>query len=469
MSLLALGLSHRTAEVGLLERAALDADAQVRLLSGAVSAPSVNEVAVLATCNRIEVYADVEKFHGGIADLSAELAAATGVPLEELTDHLYVHYEDRAVHHLFSVACGLDSMVVGEGQILAQIKQALAQAQARHSAGRALNDLFQQSLRVGKRAHSETRIDRAGQSLVSVGLDRIRDVVGPLDGLRALVVGAGSMSSLAATTLARAGVKELVIANRTAARARRLADTLGAGTVPYDEVDAAIAAADLVVTCTGATGTVIHAGPVAAAVRSRRDGGVTTPLAILDLAMPRDVDPAARTLDGVHLVDLERLAEDSGAGELAGDVERVGRLVGEEVAAYGAAQRAARVTPTVVALRAMAAQVVDSELARLDGRLPDLDERSRAEVAQTLHRVVEKLLHAPTVRAKQLAADPSGADYAEALRALFDLDPQAVAAIGTARPAAGPVDGVAVAGAAPAPPLSPPHSSNRDQPGTRVP
>lgn len=173
MSLLVVGLSHRSAPVSLLERATLNADAQIKLLQDTVAAEPAAEAAVLATCNRIELYADVDKFHAGVAELSTLLAQHSGVGLDELTPYLYVHYEDRAVHHLFSVACGLDSMVVGEGQILGQIKDSLAKAQELHSAGRLLNDLFQQALRVGKRAHSETGIDRAGQSLVTFGLQQL--------------------------------------------------------------------------------------------------------------------------------------------------------------------------------------------------------------------------------------------------------------------------------------------------------
>ena len=230
MSLLVVGLSHRSAPVSVLERASLvSPDSSGQAAAGRAGRRARAEAAVLATCNRIELYADVDKFHAGVAELSTLLAQHSGVGLEELTPYLYVHYEDRAVHHLFSVACGLDSMVVGEGQILGQIKDALALGQELHTAGRLLNDLFQQALRVGKRAHSETGIDRAGQSLVTFGLEQLAagaPVEAWAKGKRALVIGAGSMSSLAAATLARAGVAEIVVANRTAARADRLVQIL---------------------------------------------------------------------------------------------------------------------------------------------------------------------------------------------------------------------------------------------------
>ncbi|MBD0736365.1 glutamyl-tRNA reductase [Streptomyces sp. CBMA29] len=436
MSVLVVGLSHRSAPVSVLERAALTGDARAKLLQDALAAEPAAEAVVLSTCNRIELYADVDKFHAGVAELSTLLAQHSGVGLEELTPHLYVHYEDRAVHHLLSVACGLDSMVVGEGQILGQIKDALAAAQELHTAGRLLNDLFQQALRVGKRAHSETGIDRAGQSLVTFGLDQLAVTTGPLTGRRALVVGAGSMSSLAAATLARAGVRELAIANRTVDRAERLAATLASDNsaldsraIPMSEVSAALRTADVVVSCTGATGLVLTADDLRAALAERPAG---SDLAVLDLAMPRDIDSAAHGVLGVHLVDIESLAAASADAPMAADVDAVRAIVSDEVAAFGAAQRAARITPTVVALRAMAADVVAGELSRLEGRLPDLDDKQRAEISQTVRRVVDKLLHAPTVRVKQLAGEPGGAGYADALRELFDLDPQAVAAVRSA-------------------------------------
>ncbi|MFD6419582.1 glutamyl-tRNA reductase [Streptomyces sp. NPDC060194] len=436
MSLLVVGLSHRSAPVSVLERASLSADARVKLLQDTLAAEPAAEATVLATCNRIELYADVDKFHAGVAELSTLLAQHSGVGLDELTPYLYVHYEDRAVHHLFSVACGLDSMVVGEGQILGQIKDALAVGQELHTAGRLLNDLFQQALRVGKRAHSETGIDRAGQSLVTFGLQQLAGDAELTDwaaGKRALVIGAGSMSSLAAATLARAGVREIVVANRTEARAERLAAILGepggtgvaARAVPMSAVEKEMAAADVVVSCTGATGLVLTADAVDAAVGER-------PLYLLDLAMPRDVDAAAHRITGARLVDIESLAEASADAPMAADVDLVRTIVTGEVAAFGAAQRAATITPTVVALRAMAAEVVAGEIARLDGRLPELGERQRAEITQTVRRVVDKLLHAPTVRVKQLAGEPGGAGYADALRTLFDLDQDTVASVSRA-------------------------------------
>lgn len=428
MSVLVVGLSHRTAPVDLLERVTLTTDAAAKLLDDLAAGELPGEAMVLSTCNRVEVYVDVEKFHAGLAQTSELLARRAGVALDDLTPHLYVHYEDRAVAHLFAVACGLDSMVVGESQILGQVRVALRAAQEAGTAGRTLGALAQQALRVGKRARTETGIDRAGRSLVTAGVEQAVRVLGPVEGRTALVVGAGAMSSLAATVLAQAGARDLVVANRTLDRAQRVAATAGGTAVPLAELPAALARADLLVSCTGAVGHVVSAELVAAAQAAR--GG--RPLVVLDLALPRDVEAGVKEVEGVTVVDLERLAETLESTEHAEDVAATRAIVAEEVGGFLGWQRGASVAPTVVALRGMADAVVRAELGRLTARLPDLDARSRAEIDQTVQRVVDKVLHAPTVRVKQLAGEPGGHSYADALRRLFDLDPAAVEAVSVA-------------------------------------
>jgi glutamyl-tRNA reductase len=371
---------------------------------------------VLATCNRTEVYATVDRFHAGMDEVTAILSDITGVPLLDLAEHLYVHFEEGAVAHLFQVAVGLDSMVVGESQILGQVKESLRVGQDLETIGTGLNVLFQHALRVGKRARAETGIDSAGRSVVSAGLD----AVGGYAGRRALVVGAGSMASLAAQTLLAGGATSVTIANRNFDRAAALADRVGGTAIRLAEVPDALAHADVVVSCTGARGVVLTEDMV----RSAADG---RPFGVLDVALPRDVDPAAARIPGVTLVTLADLAGTAGGSE--DDVNEVRRIVAEETGAFEATQRAASVTPTVVALRAMASELVDAELARLDRRLPGLDETQRGEVARTVRRVVDKVLHTPTVRVKELAADPGGPTYADALRELFALDPATVDAV----------------------------------------
>jgi glutamyl-tRNA reductase len=449
MSVLVVGLSHKSAPVATLERAVVTGDTLGKLLRDVFHADDVAASLVVSTCNRVEVYAEVDKFHSGVSAICELLARHAGFPLDTLTPHLYVHYEDRAVQHLLAVACGLDSMVIGESQILGQVRQSLRLAREQGTLGRALSDLGSLALRAGKRAHTETGIGRAGASLVSVGLaaaaERLPGAAealaspgaaeapaspGILSGLSVLVVGAGSMSSLTVATAARMGAASLVVANRSGARAARLAATVpaavAAATADLTQLPAAIAAADLVVSCTGAPGHVISADTVAAAVAARAPG--TGPLVLLDLALPRDVDPAAGQLPGVTVIGLDALGVAS-AGAHEEDVAAVRRIVAEELAAHVSASRAARVAPTVVALRAKAAEVVDAELARLGGRVAGLDARARREIAQSMRRVADKLLHAPTVRVKELAGSPGGDSYEAVLRVLFDLDPDAVQAV----------------------------------------
>lgn len=424
MSLLALGLSHRSAPVELLDRAALTRDEVTKLLDDIRSGEHVREAAVVATCNRIEVYAEVARFHGGLEEVTDLLVRYCGVPVAQVTPHLYVHYEGRAVQHLFSVASGLDSMVAGESQILGQVRQALQDAQAARTAGRSLNELFQNALRVGKRIHTETGIDAAGRSLVTVSLALVAAHVGPLEGRRALVVGAGSMAALAAATLHRSGA-QVVVANRTVERAERLAASVDGSAVPLSAVASALPDVDVVVSCTGSGGTVVTLAQVAAAQVDR--GG--RPLGIVDLALPHDVEPGVAALPGVVRVDLASIAAVNAVSAAEEDLEAAREIVAEEVAVYAGTQRSSQAAPTVVALRTMAEEIVTAELGRLQTRLPQLPDATRGEVAATVRRVVDKLLHAPTVRVKELAAEPGGQAYASALRELFALDPRAVEAV----------------------------------------
>ncbi len=435
MSVVVLGLSHRSAPMALLEALALD-PARVALLAGAVRhGENVDEAVVVATCNRVEVYAEAVTFHGAVTEIGDALAAASGVPLSELREHLYVHYEDRAIAHAFSVACGLDSMAVGEGQILGQLRDALRTAQERGQAGGTLNALFQHAFRVGKRAHAETGIDRGSVSLLEAGLKVAADLLGPLADTRVLVVGAGSMSSLAATVIARLGAAELVIMNRTQVRAERLAAATGGRALPLADLGTALSRAHLVISCTAAAGHVITAQTLAAADGSRT--GV--PLVLIDLALPRNVAPDVADLPGVHVVGLAELGEVLAVdGQSTPHVEAVQALVVAEVADYLTGRRAQEVAPTVAALRSRAADVVTAELNRLDQHLRDeLSEDTRAEIQLAIHRIVEKLLHAPTVRVKELAGDGQGGDYALALRELFDLDPHDVAVVSIPTPTGG--------------------------------
>ncbi|GJF08552.1 glutamyl-tRNA reductase [Mycolicibacterium cyprinidarum] len=437
MSVLLFGVSHRSAPVSVLEQLCTDESDQAKIVDRMLESSLVTEVMVLSTCNRVEVYAVVDAFHGGLSVIGQVLSEHCGMPLQDLTKYAYVRYAEAAVEHLFAVASGLDSAVIGEQQVLGQVRRAYACAEANHSVGRTLHELSQRALSVGKRVHSETGIDAAGASVVSVALDIAEKKLGSLAGRTAVVIGAGSMGALAAKQLVRAGVERVDVLNRSLPRARRLADNtseLGMATAAHslDDIASVLTGADVVVSCTGAVRPVVSLADVHRALSTREQPGAAPdrgPLVMCDLGMPRDVDPAIAGLPGVLLIDMERIQREPSARAAASDAKAARTIVAAEVATYLAGQRMAEVTPTVTALRRQAANVVEAELLRLDNRLPGLASTHRDEVAKTVRRVVDKLLHAPTVRVKQLASAPGGDSYAEALRELFELDQQAVDAV----------------------------------------
>ncbi|TYC06909.1 glutamyl-tRNA reductase [Micromonospora sp. WP24] len=421
MKLLVVGASYRTAPVATLERLAVPPTEFTRILDRLVAQPYVSEAVLVSTCNRVEVYAAVSGFHGGLGDICAVLAEQADCSPTALANHLYVHYDAAAVNHVFRVATGLDSMVVGEAQILGQLRDAYHWGTDADSAGRLLHELMQQALRVGKRAHAETGIDRAGQSVVTAALElAATHLDGDLAGRPALVVGAGAMGSLGVATLARLGAGPLSVTNRGADRAVRLAESYGATAVPMAELTAALSTVDIVVAATAAIEPVLTRSVVARALADRDPA--RGPLVLLDLAVPRDVAAGVAELPGVEVIDIERMAALLAEGPAAGDAAAVEQIVTTEVESFLNWLRGADVAPTVAALRGRADDVVGAELRRLAQRRPDFTDDQRAEVARTVHRVVQRLLHQPTVRVRQLAAEPGGDQYAALLRELFDLE-----------------------------------------------
>lgn len=449
MSVLLFGVSHRSAPVSVLEQLSTDESDQAKIIDQVLQSSLVTEAMVLSTCNRVEVYAVVEAFHGGLSVIGQVLSEHSGMGLNDLTKYAYVRYAEAAVEHLFAVTSGLDSLVMGEQQVLGQVRRAYASAEANHTVGRTLHELSQRALSVGKRVHSETGIDSAGASVVSVSLDMAEKRIGTggqersdrgigtggLVGATAVVIGAGSMGALAAKHLVRAGVSRIEVVNRSLPRARRLANNIKelgveAHAHVLDDISSVLVDADVVMSSTGAVRPVVSLADVHHALTQRNTGATgDRPMVICDLGMPRDVDLAVAGLPGVHVIDMDRIQREPASRGAASDAEAARVIVANEVAQYLASQRMAEVTPTVTALRQRAADVVEAELLRLDNRLPGLDSAHRDEVARTVRRVVDKLLHAPTVRVKQLAGAPGGDSYAEALRELFELDPQAVDAV----------------------------------------
>lgn len=414
MNLLTVGASHRTAEVETLERLAMTPERSAELARRLLRGQYVDEAVVLSTCNRVEVYAAVSAFHGGLAEVAAGLAEVAGVTVDDVSGSLYVRHDTQAVRHAFAVASGMDSLVAGETQILGQLREAYETAREADAVSRTLHDLMQQTLRVGKRVQAEAHVGQAAPDTVGAALD-----VGAaawqqdLDGKDALVVGAGAMGALAVATLRRRGVRGCMVANRDFTRARRLADNHDAQPVAMENLPAAVADVDVIVSATGSPAPIMDAAMLAER-RSR--------LLVCDLAVPRDVAGDVAELPGVHVVDMAELARDGQTDPGARYLEAAERILAEEVEAFVNVLRSARVSPTVAALRARADEVVDSELSRLGRRAPSLSMQQRAEVAHTVHRVARQLLHHPTVRVRQLAEEPGGETYAAALRELFALD-----------------------------------------------
>lgn len=425
MSLVVLGLSHHGAPLPLLESVALAPEARTALEVQVLRSEHVTEAVVLSTCNRTEVYAECLTFHGALADITTALADACAAQRNDLQPHLFVHYEERGIAHVFSVAAGLDSMAVGEAQILGQVRRSLARAQRHGHVGPALNAVLQQALRVAKRVHTETTIDLVSGSLVQAGLSRAEAELGELGDLSVLVVGAGGMGALAATTAARAGARTVVVANRNDDRARSVAERVGGAALPLSRLGDALADADVVISSTGAPGRVVLVDDVRAALAARGDRRQV----YVDLALPHDVDFAVADLPGATRVGLAELGEDLADAGSSPQVAEAADLVTAEVATYHLARSAEAVAPTVAALRTHADELVEEELRRLEHRVPELTDVERAEVRRAVQRVVDKLLHTPTVRVKELAQEGQGGSYARALSELFDLDPRDVSLV----------------------------------------
>jgi glutamyl-tRNA reductase len=418
MPLLALGVSYRRAPVELLDRLAIGEDDLTKAYQRLADLESAPEAVVLSTCNRVEVYAEVTRYHQGFQDLKRFLSEHRDVPAEEFAEPLYSHYEEQCVEHLFSVASGIDSMVIGEPQILSQVRRALRLAEAEGGAGPILGEVFRYAARVGARARRETAIGASPASFVEAGASLAEEFLGDLSGARLLVVGAGKMSEIGVGTFQRHGVGPVRILNRTPERAERVARATGGDAGPLESLEGALREADVVVCSTGATGIVIGAGLLERATAGR-DG---RPLFVLDLAVPRDVDPQARTISGVRVVDIDDLRSLVADGAAPGEVEKVRAIVAEEARKLITKQRAARFARLIAALHELGEGVRAKELERISPRLARLSERERQNLETLTRGIVKKLLHGPVVRLKDLAGRGAADAHARALAELFGLE-----------------------------------------------
>ena len=420
MTIMNVGVSHRIAPAEVLDRLAVPAVELGGVLAQLHAVPGIDEVVVLSTCNRVEVYAATSGPAGQVTEAVADLMAARGrVQAGEILRLARIRDGGAAAEHLFSVACGLDSMAVGEDQIVAQIKDAARAARVAGTTGPVITGLIDAALRASKRARTQTTIGTEGISLARVGLDLAAGHLGGLAARHAVVLGTGSMGKLAARLLRQAGVGRLAVASRSPARAAEVAAVVRGRPLATSEVPAALADTDILVTATGSAVPVVRAEQV----RAAREPAAGQPLFVLDLGMPPNVEPAVGRLAGVTLADLAALGRHLAGLDVPDQIPQVRAIVAAEAAAYMDRQDQAAAAPVIAAMHAQIRQLADAELARLHDRLPGLSEQQRAETAATVHRILRKVLHRPTVRVKEFSAGPEGPLYLDALRQLFDLNP----------------------------------------------
>jgi glutamyl-tRNA reductase len=423
MPIVVVGLNHKTAPISLLDRLSITESELSKALHQLETYAYVEEAVVLSTCNRIETYAAVTKFHGGAQDLRNFFAEFCHVAPEDFTDHLYTYHDEGAVKHLFRVSSGIDSMVIGESEILGQVRRAFQIASDEGLTGHLLGTAFKRALRVGKRARSETAIGRNPVSISSAAVELARRTFEPstLAGKRIVIIGAGKMGRLTAQALAAAGAGDVVIVNRTQERADELAAAFNAVARPFDELADVLSDADIVISSTTAPETVIDPAIITRAFELRRSKRA---LFIVDIAVPRDVEPEVAAIDGVVLRDIDDLrgVVEASVGSRKGEVSKVEEIIASEVERFAEWEKAAEAAPTAAALVARSDEIRRSELGRFLTRLESLSPEERDAIDHLTRRIVAKILHAPLAKSRELASSKQGQAYLEALRALFDLD-----------------------------------------------
>ena len=419
MSIVVLGINHRTGPVTMLEKVMIQDVEIPAALEELVHRDDIREAVVLSTCNRTEVYVVAERFHGAYDNICAFLSESSGIALEEITPHLYSQFDDDAIKHLFEVAAGLDSAVLGESEIIGQVRQAWETAMTQGSAKNSLNSLFRHALEVGKRARTETGISRSTASMSHAAVEMAEDILGSLNGKRVLVVGAGEMGEGVASALVREGAAHITVINRTEERGAALAEKVGARVSRFEDLHTELESADVVIACTGAGSAVITEG----IMKSVRSTG-STPLLIVDIALPRDVEASVGQLHGVTLRDLDDLSQwaQRGIDQRAAEVDQVRSIIGEEVERFTHDQSQRQAAPLVAQLREVVEEIRRSEMEKYGSRLGDLSDEQRAAIDAITKRIAAKLLHTPSVRLREAAGTPQGERLAAAVRDLFNLD-----------------------------------------------
>ena len=412
-------MNHRTAPLELLERLTVGDGELPKALHQLVSAENLSEAVVLSTCNRIEVYGRAERFHGAYADIRNFLSDVSFLPPEQFSDHLYSYFDTEAVNHLFSVISGIDSAILGENEIQGQVRRAWEVARDEGAAGSSLNLLFRHAVEAGKRARTDTGINRHITSMPQAAVALATDRLGALDGRSVLVIGAGEMGEGMATALADAGADDVRVANRTTARARSLADRVGGNAVGLLDLPDQLAEVDVVLTSTGSDALVIEEGDLASTMAERAG----RPLLIVDIAVPRDVAPGVGDLPGVTLLDMDDLRRfaDAGVAERRREAARVETILQGEIDRYRDATTAREAAPAIVALRRQAESLRAAELERFRRKHSYLDADDLAAVEAMSRSLVAKLVHQPTVVLKDAGGSARGDRLITALAELFDL------------------------------------------------
>lgn len=417
MSILVIGVNHRSGPLSVLERVTLAPTEVPKAVEGLAQLDNVREAVVLSTCNRTEIYAVTEKFHGAYADIRDFLCHRGDISADDLHPYLFSQHDEAAVAHLFDVAAGLDSAVVGESEILGQLRQAWEVAQREGGARSTLNLLFRHAVEVGKRARTETAIARGTASVSHAAVEMAVDHHGSISGRRVALVGAGAMGEGIAVALHGAGVGDVVVVNRSPERGQALADRINGRALGMDRLHEALESSDVVLTSTGSDEPVITADLVG---RLRRGG---RPLLFVDIAVPRDVDAGVADLPDATVLDLDDLSQwaDRGRADRLAEVDRVAEIVRQEVERFGLQSAALQAAPLVSSLRERAEAMRVAELTRHAKRLNHLDDDQREVIDAITRGLVAKLLHEPSVRLRNQAGTPQGERNAAAVADLFDL------------------------------------------------
>ncbi|MCP1355283.1 glutamyl-tRNA reductase [Aneurinibacillus migulanus] len=420
MHILTIGLNYRTAPVEIRERFAFLEQDKPEALAKLQNTKSILECVIVGTCNRTEIYAVVDQLHTGRHFTKNYLSEWFGVPREEFIDHIYIKENDTAVQHLFRVACGLDSMVLGETQILGQIKDAFALSQSQGATGTVFNKLFQQTITLAKRAHSETEINKNAVSTSYAAIELGKKVFGYFDNKTVLVLGAGKMSELTAKHLHANGAPRVLVANRTYERAVSLAEKFRGIAMPMDQLQDALVLADIVISSTGSDDYVVTKRNVETIMRKRRQ----RPLFMIDIAVPRDLDPAINDLDGVYLYDIDDLEGIVAANmrERAREAEKIGIMIGEELVAFKTWLNTLGVGPLISALREKLLTHQQEAMRNIENKCPELTEKEIRMINKQTRSLINQIMHDPIVRIKEMSGQPGADEALDMFIKLFALE-----------------------------------------------